>query len=384
MARLVITYPPSAPVDIASAPIQFLLDGTPTDVSMDTGTPANSTPLPVIQLDSSGNPVTPFDAAYNYGISSDALRTAAQIGNASGAASFGAGATGAQVLRTVIEDQSRNAIGTTADSSITNPATSGSFISFLKGILSTLLKSSTAIIYEGARTLVTRDISTPSNTIAMPVIQMDTGGNYLPPNQPAAQDYGDPSEAWRTAAQIGNSTGAADFDFDIVGPQTLRVAAIVGNRTGPFSYDAGASDGQTPRIIIEEQMRNATGAITDTAITNPASSASMVALLKGLLTNTALGSNSQTGTITSTQKTVGTSAVRGTVSGSAPSSSRKKLFLKPTIGNSGRIWFGPSGVTISTGMEIVGPDRLEFDYDGSDYYLISDTAAQTVEIIEVI
>jgi hypothetical protein len=87
-------------------------------------------------------------------------------------------------------------------------------------------------------------------------------------------------------------------------------------------------------------------------------------------------------TITSAQIAVGTSRVRATVSGSAPSASRKKLFVKPTAGNTGRVWIGGSAVTIANGLEIIGPDRLEFELDASDYYVISDTAAQTVDIME--
>jgi hypothetical protein len=40
-------------------------------------------------------------------------------------------------------------------------------------------------------------------------------------------------------------------------------------------------------------------------------------------------------------------------------------------------------VTTLDGLEIIGPDRLEFLYDLTDYYLISDTAGQVVEILEV-
>lgn len=40
-----------------TAPIEFELDGNPTTVSEDTGTPANSVPLPVKNLDASGLPV---------------------------------------------------------------------------------------------------------------------------------------------------------------------------------------------------------------------------------------------------------------------------------------------------------------------------------------
>lgn len=92
----------------------------------------------------------------------------------------------------------------------------------------------------------------------------------------------------------------------------------------------------------------------------------------------------QSGTITQIQKTVGLTAVRATVSGSAPSVTRKRIMIKPSKNNLGTIYLGSSAVTISSGLEIIGPDRLEFLLDSSDYYLISDTAAQTVEIVEVV
>jgi hypothetical protein len=92
----------------------------------------------------------------------------------------------------------------------------------------------------------------------------------------------------------------------------------------------------------------------------------------------------QSGTITNIQKSVGLTAVRATVSGSAPGAARKKLMIKPSKNNTGAIYLGSSSVTISDGLEIIGPDRLEFLLDASDYYLISDTAAQVVEILEVV
>ena len=76
--------------------------------------------------------------------------------------------------------------------------------------------------------------------------------------------------------------------------------------------------------------------------------------------------------------------MRATVSGSAPSAARKKLMVKPSKNNTGGIYLGASGVTTTNGLEIIGPDRLEFTFDATDYYLISDMAGQTVEIIEVV
>jgi hypothetical protein len=90
------------------------------------------------------------------------------------------------------------------------------------------------------------------------------------------------------------------------------------------------------------------------------------------------------GTVTNAQATVGTSAVRATVSGSAPNAARKRLSIKPSKNNTGSIYYGSSSVTTANGLEIIGPDRLDFTFDASDYYLISDTAAQVVEIVEVI
>jgi hypothetical protein len=89
------------------------------------------------------------------------------------------------------------------------------------------------------------------------------------------------------------------------------------------------------------------------------------------------------GTITQIQATVGLTAVRATVSGSAPSATRKKLMIKPSKNNTGSIYFGSSAVTTASGMEIIGPDRLEFDLASFDFYLISDTAGQVVEIVEI-
>lgn len=66
---------------------------TKTTVGADTG----------IDVNIIGGTVTAsIGAAFDYGVSSAAIRTASQVGNASGAAAFGAGATSAQTLRVVL------------------------------------------------------------------------------------------------------------------------------------------------------------------------------------------------------------------------------------------------------------------------------------------
>lgn len=89
------------------------------------------------------------------------------------------------------------------------------------------------------------------------------------------------------------------------------------------------------------------------------------------------------GTISNAQISVGTSAVRATVSGSAPSASRKRLIIQPES-TTGTIYLGGSTVTVGSGLQIIGPDRLMLDWDASDYYLISSDPGNTVTIIEVV
>lgn len=90
---------PINPTTVNSGPVQFEIDGIPTVVNVDTGTPANSTPLPVRLYDHNGNVLS---LSNNYGASAQAIRTASQIGNATGSADFNAGNVSAQTLRTVI------------------------------------------------------------------------------------------------------------------------------------------------------------------------------------------------------------------------------------------------------------------------------------------
>jgi hypothetical protein len=90
------------------------------------------------------------------------------------------------------------------------------------------------------------------------------------------------------------------------------------------------------------------------------------------------------GSVSTARVTVGTSAVRATVAGTAPNASRKKLVIKPNKNNTGAIYYGGSGVTTANGLEIIGPDVVTILSESTDYYLISDTAAQIVEVMEVI
>lgn len=68
----------------------------------------------------------------------------------------------------------------------------------------------------------------------------------------------------RTAAQIGNATGSANFDYGAVGAQTLRTASQIGNATGAADFNNGATGAQTLRVAANLAIAGA-----DVSATNP-------------------------------------------------------------------------------------------------------------------
>jgi hypothetical protein len=83
-------------------------------------------------------------------------------------------------------------------------------------------------------------------------IQLDSIGRVivLSSNFPLVVDtnYGTVgASTLRTAAEIGNATGAASFNYGAVSAQTLRTASQIGNATGAADFNAGATTAQTLR-----------------------------------------------------------------------------------------------------------------------------------------
>lgn len=91
------------------------------------------------------------------------------------------------------------------------------------------------------------------------------------------------------------------------------------------------------------------------------------------------------GTVTQAAVTVGTSAVRCTVSGSAPNAARKALIVEPDPASTAKFYIGSSSVTSSgatRGISLSPGSQFIADFDASDFYIISDTAAQTFFVVE--
>jgi hypothetical protein len=148
----------------------------------------------------------------NYGVvGSNTLRSAAQIGNATGQADFNVGTISAQTLRTASHtvDGYGNRISSVADALKVN------FSNTTIGVT----QSTSPWVVSGT---VTANEDKNYGTV---------GANTL-----------------RVASQIGNAIGGADFNFGTVGAQTLRTAAELGNASGLADFNRGATGAQTLRV----------------------------------------------------------------------------------------------------------------------------------------
>lgn len=101
----------------------------------------------------------------------------------------------------------------------------------------------------------------------------------------------------------------------------------------------------------------------------------------------AIATTPAAGTISQAAVSVGTAAVRLTVTGSAPSALRQSLVIIPDVASTAKFYVGASTVTSSgatRGIQMVGGQPMTINNDASDYYIISDTSAQTVYVMEML
>jgi hypothetical protein len=104
-------------------------------------------------------------------------------------------------------------------------------------------------ILRGASEATLQSIDTSLNNIELDIDQI---------NAKLALDFGASSGAIRAAAQIGNATGAANFNAGITGAQTLRTSSNITRNGTELSYNHGAADANSLRVSA--QVANATGA----------------------------------------------------------------------------------------------------------------------------
>ncbi len=79
---------------------------------------------------------------------------------------------------------------------------------------------------------------------------------------------------------------------------------------------------------------------------------------------------------------VGTSAVRLTTDGAAHSAGRKRLIANTEDTTVAKFYIGGSGITAQNGILLLPGATIEVENDAGDYYIVSDTAVQTVYVTE--
>jgi hypothetical protein len=272
----------------ATSTTAFILDGSTVSPTVDSGNALANKGMPVVNLAGEGlGPLSVNSGAAdattlrvvltsdstisieedkNYGVvGANTIRTAAQIGNATGAAEFGSGADSAQTLRVTLSTRSEAAAtplsvrltdgtsfyagateGTVSAISGKLPATLGqkpmvdSLAVVLASDQSTLPVSGTVTVTQataanlnatvvGTGTFAvqaaqsgTWNLNNITGTISLPT-GAATESSLSALNGKVANDFGVSTGAVRTASQIGNATGAAAFGTGASSAQTLRV-----------------------------------------------------------------------------------------------------------------------------------------------------------------
>jgi hypothetical protein len=404
----VYLYPP---VEITQGPTRFVLDGISTEVSKDTANPGANLPLPVEDLQV-------YDLLTNF---TNLIQNVDNIpGSSAGVASLAFDSILGEFKYILVDSTGNLKISATALPLPSGAATEAkqdtgnSSLSSIDGKFTTLNakdfatsakqdtgNSSLSSIDGKFTTLNAKDFATTA--------KQDTGNSSLSsintnttniPNTIATEGGAQPSHGVVTMGHTGAGV-ARHILVENTGRQVVHVTNSVlptggstlaeqqtqttalGSLTETAPATDTASSGLNGRLQRIAQRLTSLIDLFPTSIGTKASAASLSVVLASDQAAVSVTPQTSSGTITQTQKAVGLTAVRATVSGSAPGAARKKLMIKPSKNNTGSIYFGASTVTTASGMEIIGPDRLEFELDASDYYLISDTAGQIVEIVEI-
>jgi hypothetical protein len=224
----------------------------------------------------------------DYGVTTNAQRVAAQIGNATGAADFGSGTRSAQTQRVTIATDDvvpasqsgtwniNNVSGTvslpTGASTEAKQDTGNTSLSSIDGKLGTLgqktMTGSAPVVIASDQSAIpasqsgTWNITNVSGTVSLPT-GASTESTLSTLNGKVANDYGVSTGAVRTAAQLGNASGAADFGSGAAGAQTLRtvlstrqesvttpLAAQLSNGSSAVDYNSGAAGSATLRTVL--------------------------------------------------------------------------------------------------------------------------------------
>jgi hypothetical protein len=270
-------YPPT-PVSVSIPPVKYNLDGVNTTVAEDTSNAANNRPLPAAQFFIKNGVRVPVKEDSNpansnplpvklVGLTGDVNITAGDL-NISTSALNDSMAIGDPVTNNKakvalnndattyalkVKDDDANALLTTIDGDLNAIKTSVELIDDAVNTDGSSAGSAGLAIggVDGNGDFQQLKVNTSGEL----VVNVSTSGlatetTLSAINNKVSNDYGAATGAIRTASQIGNATGAADFDAGADSAQTLRVSANLKRAGNELSYDSGASDSNTLRTVL--------------------------------------------------------------------------------------------------------------------------------------
>lgn len=213
-----------------------------------------------------------------------------------------------------------------------------------------------------------------TNTTGVSTAANQSTGNTTLSNIQANQTNG--TQVTNITGTVPLPTGAATAALQTSGNASLSTIAT--NTTGVSTAANQATEISSLASIVTNTIGIATAANQSTA--NTTLSAIDANQTNG--TQKAQLSNPTAQTITSAALAIGTSAVRLTVSGSAPSATIGTRIITPIVTSAANFYIGGSGVTSGSGAAIVAGQVITLNQDACDYFMVSDTAAQTVYITQ--
>ena len=338
----------------ATSTTAFLLDGSVVSPTIDSGVPASNKGMPVVNL--AGEGLGPLDVASgassaltlrvvvsddstisieedkDYGVvGANTIRTAAQIGNATGAADFGSGADSAQTLRVTPSTRSETATTPLAvrlsDGAAFYDGATETTAQAISGQLPATLgqkpsASALAVVISGDQTAIpasqsgTWNINNITGTVSLPtgaatessLVTMSgklplTLGQKLSAQSMSvtiASDQTSINVAQSGTWNLNNITGTISLPTGAATESTLsslnnkiannygassgavRVAAQIGNATNVADFDEGAAGSQTLRVVLADESKAQGGLAPVAVITRSYSSLNVTGTYQSL------------------------------------------------------------------------------------------------------
>lgn len=395
----IFNYPPNT-----AGATQFVADGLTVSANIDTVVSTNSKGLPVVQLQADGTVYFPEDtttlltnidgtlatiSSHTPGVGQAAMAASSPVVIASDQSTLNVndssnGTTGAaapsKASLSGFIDGSGNIVGLTLGAGNTLPISS-SVLNTINGKIpsqgqAVMAGSTPVTIASDQSTLPVSAASLPLPTGAATESTLSTLNGKVPSNLTvtATRLLVDGSGVTQpvSAASLPLPTGAATESTLSTASGTLTTI------NGKIPNNGQALMAASIPVAIASNQSAFSVKITD--------GTDEIAVNTNGSINVIPGIPSASGAVNQQAITVGTTAVRLTVSGSAPNTTRRKLMFMADAASTGNFWFGGSAVAntgAQRGIPLFPGQAIEFKDDVNDYYIISDTAAQTVYVLEV-